>query len=139
MRHYLHHLSGETSIQKLIVDKSDIALLYWENKDEFSFNGEMYDLIEKQDEGNKLVLYCIPDKKETSLISEYQKLIQKNNHSQTTPSESLLQLITTHFMATDLIGLRLPDVCSNPLRYRHSFLLPHTFHTVITPPPQASC
>lgn len=55
--------------------------IYWEEEGkEFFYNGAMYDVVKTKTINNKVMLYCINDKKEKNLIDDY-NLITKHNSS----------------------------------------------------------
>lgn len=78
----------------------DASELNWENDHEFSFNNDMYDLVENKTDGDKIIIRCIADKHETELVNEYQKN-NKQNHS----NESVVQLITASFILPQTVCL----------------------------------
>ncbi len=56
--------------------------IYWEEEGkEFFLNGEMYDVIKIKKVKGKVMLYCINDKKEKSLIDKYNKITDHNSSS----------------------------------------------------------
>lgn len=93
MKAFLKSQKAHRDVIQLSFKEDESKQLCWEDEQEFSFKGEMYDVIEKTTEGNHIVIRCIPDKKETSLINEYQKH-NKNNST----GSVVAQLITTHFL-----------------------------------------
>jgi hypothetical protein len=59
----------------------NINKIYWEDDDdekEFSFNGQMYDLVRTDTLNGRILLYCFNDKKEQQLIDLY-NAVTKNN------------------------------------------------------------
>ena len=75
--------SDEEVIELLIFNKEDIVEnrieFKWIHSREFKYNGEMYDIVKKEERDNKLFLYCINDKKEKKLEEEFEKKIQDNS------------------------------------------------------------
>ena len=64
-----------------IISLSDNKNIYWEEDGkEFLLNGQMFDVVRTKTVNGKQVLYCINDKKEKTLIDNY-NLITKNNSS----------------------------------------------------------
>jgi hypothetical protein len=49
--------------------------LKWEHDQEFEHQGEMYDLVAKELQGDSIILQCIHDKKETSINKSIVKFI----------------------------------------------------------------
>lgn len=109
----------------------------WEEEDEFSLHGKMYDVIDKKIENGKLVVRCIADEKETELIKKFQQVLEKQFGNRAKKrSASLLKIITTPFT--------LPSTLLPPafLVLRHTefpnlqFNFPVACRDVITPPPR---
>ena len=67
-------------LQKISLD-DNAGKISWEDRDknEFSFNGEMYDVVKMVKENGKTTIYCINDKKEQSLVDEYNKATKDNS------------------------------------------------------------
>ena len=64
-----------------VISPADGQNIDWEEDGkEFHLNGEMYDVVKKKVVSGKEVLYCINDKKEKTLIDQY-NLITKHNSS----------------------------------------------------------
>jgi len=74
-------LRNSGDVVELAFDEPSFARLVWEEENEFRFKGEMYDVVEKRVVNGKILLLCIPDKKETQLLYEYKKQTE-NNQSQ---------------------------------------------------------
>jgi hypothetical protein len=111
----------------------------WEGDDEFRYQGEMYDIIEKKIVDGKIYVRCISDKEETQLIRNYQQLT-KNEASHPISKKRtglLFQLINMAFTA---VKGHDPYAELAALRYRYrayaSMLLATQPAEVLTPPPQ---
>ena len=48
----------------LMFTKAEVKELEWEEESEFCFKGDMYDVVEKTEKDNHVIIRCIPDKKE---------------------------------------------------------------------------
>jgi hypothetical protein len=46
----------------------------WLKEREFSYHGEMYDVVDRKVAGNQIILYCINDREENALNMQYQKM-----------------------------------------------------------------
>jgi hypothetical protein len=70
-------------IEFFIFDKKDIAEnkidFKWIHSREFIYNGEMYDIVKKEENDIQLFLYCINDIKEKKLEEEFAKKVQNNS------------------------------------------------------------
>ena len=53
------------------------AKLRWEHSKEFEFEGEMYDVVEKEEHGDTIVFWCWWDKEETALGQKLKTLASK--------------------------------------------------------------
>jgi hypothetical protein len=114
----------------MIFTTGELSLMEWEDEEEFCYKGEMYDVVEKTVKGNTTIIRCIPDKKETSLLNEYQK-----NNKRNSPNSTIVQLITTQFV---LPAAHLPGPTERLVKnyYKHySAILQNIASTVLLPPP----
>jgi hypothetical protein len=116
-------------------DKNEMKQLSWEDDEEFSLRGEMYDVIDKQFVEGKTVIRCISDKKETALVSAWQKL-QNHNSSGRNTSGSLLKLLSLVYCPASFTCLPeplRPGPCRKP-GYVLNFVT--AYPQVQTPPPK---
>lgn len=130
MKAFLQNQKNHRDVIQLSFKEDESKQLCWEDEHEFSFNGEMYDVIEKTTEGNHIFIRCIPDKKETSLINEYQKH-NKNNST----GSVVAQLITTHFLLPVDDHLQPTERRIEKHYKNYSSYLQNIASTVILPPP----
>lgn len=70
-------------IEFIVFNKKDIAEnkidFKWIHSREFKYNGEMYDIVKKEENDKQLFLHCINDKKEKRLEEEFAKKVQDNS------------------------------------------------------------
>jgi hypothetical protein len=70
-------------IELLVFNKEDISQgkinFTWIHSREFKYNGDMYDIVEKKETDEQLIVYCINDTKEKKLEEEFEKRVQKNS------------------------------------------------------------
>ena len=75
--------SKEEMIERIVFSKEDILFgkidFRWIHSREFKYNGDMYDIIEKRETENQLIVYCINDTKEKKLEEEFEKKVHKNS------------------------------------------------------------
>lgn len=124
----------ETDFVFLLNDKQSMKQLAWEGDDEFSFNGEMYDVIEKKTENGKLVIRSIADKQETALLNKAKDHWNQNEKSNKVADE-LFQLLQSLFHPSTTEEL----VFIKPSLNRISFIslsLPSQVKKIPTPPPR---
>jgi hypothetical protein len=107
------------------------STIKWENPDEFSFQDQMYDVIEKRHCEQGLAIRCIADKKETALID----LLQKENRQASNQKSKLgFDLLTCCFLVqahTESII----DIKVNPAFPSHIYILPVTNPEALKKPP----
>jgi len=137
MKEFLRSSAINKDIEQFVfsLDKDLVAGVEWEGENEFRLNGEMYDVVEKKVEDNKIVIRCISDKKETALLKKYEKI----NHEDNSKSRSalLVKLISSFYLsvANNVICI------NNNLALLHiSFqqeIISSFRHDVLTPPPQS--
>jgi len=75
--------SKEEMIELLIFNKKDIqegqVNFRWIHSREFKHNGDMYDIVKKEETEDQLIVYCINDTKEKKLEEEFEKRVHKNS------------------------------------------------------------
>jgi len=81
--------SEEDMIELLVFNKEDILKgkinFTWIHSREFKYNSDMYDIVEKKETDEQLIVYCINDTKEKKLEEEFEKRIQKNSKEEKHP------------------------------------------------------
>ncbi len=74
--------SEEEMIELLIFNKEDIDQgridFRWIHSLEFKYNGNMYDIVTKEETDKQLIVYVINDTKEKKLEEEFEKRVHKN-------------------------------------------------------------
>lgn len=75
--------SNEEMIELLVFSKEDLVNgkvdFKWIHSGEFKFNGDMFDIVKKDETDKELFLYCINDTKEKKLEEEFAKRVHKNS------------------------------------------------------------
>jgi hypothetical protein len=75
--------SEEEMIELLIFNKEDIENnkidFRWIHSREFKYNGNMYDIVTKEETDKQLIVYVINDTKEKKLEEEFEKRVHKNS------------------------------------------------------------
>jgi hypothetical protein len=67
------------TIVKLSFEPVELSTLKWLKENEFSYKGEMYDIImTEQSEDGKLVFYCYADKKEKHLLVQFEQHVKRH-------------------------------------------------------------
>lgn len=117
-----------------INDKTALAKLEWEGDDEFSLNGEMYDLIEKKIVNNRLIIRALADKKETSLLKKYSDI--NDDHNSNGKTVVLIKLVSGVYLPPSVtIFLTDEDKKTFEFSFQVAIISPNN-DDVLTPPPQ---
>ena len=140
------YLSSSKDIQNAVelrfslADASSISKLKWEEEKEFTYNGEMYDVIKKENANGELVIQCIKDKKETHLVNNYEKVSKETQGDPLSKNKStgLLKLITGIFIYTEQPVLSLPSFINNKNEKILCDALSSGSKEILIPPPQLS-
>lgn len=130
MKAFLKDQKTHKDVVQISFSAEELKQLEWEGDDEFCFEGEMYDVIQKKEDGNRIVVLCIPDKNETALLNEYQK-----THRRNTSNSATAQLFSIHFVLPDNYSLQLPQKNIEKYFAHYFFNLQNLASTVIPPPP----
>jgi hypothetical protein len=127
--------STDKDVIVLAFNADDAKKIEWEEEHEFRFNNEMYDVIEKHQDGDQLVIHCIPDKKEKALLEFYQKINSGSSGSST--KTSLIKLITAPFLPSKNIVILKLQKKQQPVFFKYKFHLPNIHYSVLERPPIA--
>ena len=90
---------SEDELTSITIFPADDHKLTWKDKEEFSFNGKMYDVVHVEKSMNGATVYhCISDVQENKLIAKYNKELQKkrkdkNNRTNSVKTVKFLQKI----------------------------------------------
>ena len=133
-------LSGlpETAFIPVCFEDNESVIKWDEEGKEFSLNGEMYDVAITKMENGKTIFYCLPDKKEEQLLSNYSKTVEAS--SEQNPAGKNQRIIKFH----------LPDLFVSAMNQKtddkNSFISSEYFNVtpgiissikkIITPPPE---
>jgi hypothetical protein len=131
MKDFLRDQKTHKDIVEFRFSKAAPAQPQWEDEEEFRFNGEMYDVIEKITVGDQLFIRCIPDRKETELLHAYQK-----QHDRNRSTASVLQLITATFIVSAGPSVQPSEKTIIRKFFEPSFSLSHPAAPVFIPPPR---
>lgn len=80
-------------IELLVFNKEDIEKgsldFKWIHSHEFTYNGDMYDIVQKKETDKQLIVYVINDTKEKKLEEDFEKRVHKNSSEDTNrPTEN---------------------------------------------------
>jgi hypothetical protein len=130
MKAFLRCQKDSKDVVQMSMGNEEAKQLYWENENEFRYDGKMYDVIEKKIKGNQIVIRCIPDQKETIVLNEYQK-----NNNRNSSNTTIVQLITAQFVLPVYLSLKQPEKIIKKDFIDHSSSLQNVASTVLLPPP----
>jgi hypothetical protein len=77
----------ENLLNKICIQDNGDAIHWEEEGKEFSFNGEMYDVVKIKNEYGKTYAFCISDKKEDKVIDALHKIIKSNTDNSSDPGK----------------------------------------------------
>jgi DUF2075 family protein len=131
----------QKGVQRLIIsltDKVAINELIWKDGKEFEWNGVLYDLVQKTEDNGKLLLDCIPDKKETSLQKDYARMNKDNLPKSNKGAIQLLKIISSVY-TEDIFSKNIsPFSHAKATFYAYADGLIANSYAVIVPPPKVS-
>lgn len=138
MKQYLSRNLQHASLTVFAFSLQDKKNINWEANDEFSFQGQMYDVIKELQLGDTTIVYCVPDSKETALIKSFLQQSEKQAPLKEKNSLPVQLLSTPYLVAEPNTGLHFA-----PLKLLHhtqyAFFLPYAEQVILTPPPQVVC
>lgn len=133
-------IKNAVELRFALSDRSSISKIKWEDEKEFTFNGELYDVIQQKNVNGELIIQCIRDKKETHLVNDYTKLSKETQGDPASKNKStvLLKLITEIFIQTEQPVLSLPSFINNKNEKILCDALSSGSKEILIPPPQVS-
>jgi hypothetical protein len=131
MKAYLRGLKDHPDIVTFHFDFQQAQSLAWEEDREFTYKGERYDVIEKHMEGNRLLISCVPDKKESQLIEQYRSTHRDRDHS-----GFRIKLMASGFILPALTESSLSVIQIKQLHPLFTAALSLHQGSIETPPPQ---
>jgi excinuclease UvrABC helicase subunit UvrB len=109
----------------------------WMNDHEFSFKGELYDIIRSTTEGDILRVDCVNDETETLLVKEFESIFKKEGGNPVKGNAALIQLAHSVYLEPiQLIAINSPNY--NTVTYTGWILHPFDSYLqdITVPPPQ---
>ncbi len=146
--YYLFSIAYETYLKEEMkefvlskIDKKNLTVISysdnideikWENNREFSFKNEMYDVIKRDTINKKIFLYCIDDKKETSLIAKYNEATKHQNSGKKNKGVEKSNTIFCEVFK----AFTYPQVNVAVTKMLYASTLQNTYVNITTPPPK---
>ena len=135
MKHIIGDLKKKQILTTIHLNLKDQDQITWENETEFTYNHNLYDLIDKKATKNGIVITCLADKNEESLIKSFNNFNDQSTPSHTS-SGSLFKLINQAFITTENIRFNRLDNSKALLTSQHIIHLPSQLRYVLIPPPK---
>ena len=112
----------------------------WLEKKEFTYNGNMYDVVHKQSDGDFIIYKCVNDTQEKVLFAGLDKQVKNAMNKESKNSKTLNLLLKFNILYINQTKQLLnPDLGYSELTY---FFKPKYFYhlskEILTPPPQIS-
>lgn len=130
MKSLLRDQKTNRDLIEISLGKEEAGEVVWEEADEFRYKGEMFDVIAKKINGDRLCIRCIKDEKETEILNELGKNNQRN-----ASGSAVVQLIMTPCVLPLPHGVQPIEIRVKRGFPPRSFSLPNMALTVKTPPP----
>jgi hypothetical protein len=132
--------SEEELVEKLVLNKEDILKskinFRWLDEREFKYNGDMYDIVKKEENDKQFILYCINDTKEKKLEEEFEKRVEENasNRKHKTNDSNPFKILISESVLCISNEMRK----ANRLVYSINYFRTYTpiFIDIPTPPPR---
>ena len=135
MKHHMVDLKKQQVLTTLHLNLKDQDQISWENETEFIYKHNLYDLIDKKETKDGIIITCLADKNEESLVKTFNNLNDQSNPSHTT-SGSLFKLINQSFLTTENISFNRIENTKSLLTSQHIIHLPSRLRYVLIPPPK---
>ncbi len=131
LRHFPDHL-----LTTFVFGPNEKNEVVWHEKDEFSIDGKMFDVVEKIPSGDQLIVRCISDTNESALVAAFKKLHKST--SDASSSHTLLKLLSVVYYQSAAAPSNFPqqklrEFCSGLQRSYCSVC-----RAISTPPPRTS-
>jgi hypothetical protein len=135
MKQYIGDLKKQQVLTTLYLNFNDQDQILWENESEFIYKDNLYDLIEKKHFKEGIIITCLADKNEESLIKSFNNFNDQSDPSHTC-SISLFKLINQTFLSTENIKLNKIENSKALLTSHHRTDLLSQIRLILTPPPE---
>jgi hypothetical protein len=131
--------SEEEMIEMLLFNKEDILEgkidFRWIHSREFKYNGDMYDIVKKEENDKQLIAYCINDTKEKKLEEEFEKKVHKNS----TDDKHFPTIIKYNISISEPVqseNVRITLACESQFNYWLTELYQSLHLDILSPPPR---
>jgi hypothetical protein len=132
--------SEKELIEFLVFNKDDIlngkVNFGWIDSREFEYNGDMYDIVKKEENDKQIFLYCINDSKEEKLDKEFSKNVEETTTNKKQKPNDNNPIKTLISEAVCLVSSKLMD--ADNLAYMPNYFRTYSsiWKEIATPPPK---
>ena len=134
--------SKEEMIEILIFNKEDIQKgkidFKWIHSREFKYNGDMYDIVKKEETAEQLIVYCINDTKEKKLEEDFKREIENNTSNKQQKSENNNSFKTLLAEAVSEPVSKLDEVKKLKYGFNYFEFYKPIYTEILSPPPEYS-
>jgi len=139
VRVYLNSHKHDTHLTRLEFPAQNGKIIHdkfeWEETNEFSFAGSMYDVIEMKVENDKVIFTCLEDKRENDLLKSFEQIQKRQNRGKNRAATALQFLSVVYYSPdTDVT----PPLNHELLTSYYSYQSPIFDRSgeILTPPPR---
>ena len=108
------------------------------DKNEFTWSGNLYDIIAERRSGDTTCFYCLHDKREENLIHHFAFFLKRTGHDPSSRKESLVNLMLQHIVTIAMVNpaFRLVPASCSCIKFPDpvSLLLPANLVRIAPPP-----
>lgn len=125
----------ETELAVFTFSTSDLNKLEWEEKGkEFWLNGNLYDIVKKQETADSISFHCINDRQEKELFANLEELVNRQMNSEAQDNNtSLKKFQTDYFFIQTELQFSFTEICCMPIEMKDK-LLKGFFSESLQPP-----
>jgi hypothetical protein len=138
----IEEIAEADEIQILVFDKSDIQNskidFMWIHSAEFKYNGDMYDIVKKEENENQLILYCLNDSKETKLEKDFERELDNSTTNKKQNSGDNNPFNTLNSEAVGESALNFPDITKTSYGFNYIKNYVPICAEIPSPPPKLS-
>lgn len=134
--------TDKDKLELLKFKKSELNLqVVWKHAKEFSYNGEMYDIVNSQTINDSIFYWCWVDNEETSLNIKLTEWVDKTlgqDTQRSTKTQKVFQFCSSWFSDWIFLTLAAPYVLETELNSYYTKRVPVYFGESPSPPPENS-
>lgn len=128
--------ANKDEVTRLVFSAGEMEALHWEDESEFQYKNEMYDVLKVEQDKAQIIIWCISDKKETTLIDQYLAVNKQSSEKNT--SGTFLKLLTAQFLPSKEVVLPSPNTIYQQNFPHYLCKIPIGETGIPVPPPKGS-